>query len=764
MFLKTLTLRGFKTFAEKVDFQFESEGGITAVVGPNGCGKSNIVDAFRFALGEGNFRELRVNNLPEVIFAGTAVRKSLSMAEVSITFDNTSRLLPVEYSEVMVKRRTFKDGTSEFYINQQACRLKDIRALFLDTGVSCESLSIIGQGRVDAILTSRPEERRAFFEEVAGIHKYKTRKLEVERKLIICEQNLLRISDLKVEIGEQAITLESQAKKAQEYKEIQARLSELELGMFKKQRANLIPKIEETEKMISELKQREQAITDRTHKLYEEKLNLREKTRRLDSPIENTRRTIEEIREKIKNEQNSLLIEHERTIFSEKNRLRDLAEEERFVRFEMGRIGDSIKGLQAKKEEVKKQILEWSESDPSEFMELAPVIQLSLKAIEQLNGIALSICGKEGVLLRAHEESKVFELFRAEARKIDEEELSLSDSLKARNEEHDRLKEKEEQLKKTLEQIEKAEVTVESEETGRLKTRLLEQEDAMIRLREEKDRAQKALDDLEMQPAQGSQDISELMREEITLARLQAESAQIIERVQAEYGLTGEELLAQPAVAENVARSRKEAEEAKARLRMLEPVNLLAIEEYEKVKERHTFIESQYHDLSAARENLRSLINELDLKAGQDFSKTLEVVTKNFKEIFASLFEGGEAEIEVVGNESIEISVCPSGRKLLNLSLLSGGERSLAAIALLLAFLKTQPSPLVILDEVDAALDEANVNRFSRFIKDFSGKTQIIVITHNKRTMEAADVIYGITMEEPGVSKMVSMKLEKVGA
>ncbi|HTY13152.1 MAG TPA: AAA family ATPase [Candidatus Omnitrophota bacterium] len=764
MFLKSLTLRGFKTFADRVDFQFESEGGITAVVGPNGCGKSNIVDAFRFALGESNLRELRVNTLPEVIFAGTSVRKPLSLAEVSISFDNTSKLLPIEYSEVLVKRRTFRDSTSEFSINQQPCRLKDIKTLFLDTGVSCESLSIIGQGRVDAILTSRPEERRAFFEEVAGVLKYKTRKQEVERKLIVCEQNLLRISDLKVEIGEQMISLESQAKKARSYQESQARLRELELGIFKKQVLNLVPRLDEVSGRIAELKKKEQELSDRSRQVYEEKLRLREDARQLDDQIESSRLAIESTRESIKNEQNSVLIEHERQVFSEKNRLRDLNEEERFIRFEMERMNDSLKGLQAKKEQIKKQISEWSAADPAEFLELAPVIEISLKAMAQLNRLTADLCGKEGIPLRSHEDDKVFEMFRTEERKILDDELSISDSLKAKNSGLEQLTTKREALKRSIEQLEGARPESDGEALSRLRTQLEERERAMAQLREEKNRIGKALDELETQPSQGMAGTSELMKEEIALARLQAELSQIADRVQADYGMTEADLMARPAVAENVGRSRKEAEELKDNLRMLEPVNLLAIDEYEKIKERHAFIETQFGDLSVARENLKTLISELDLKAGQDFQRTLETITKNFKEIFSSLFEGGEAEIEVVGNDSIEISVCPSGRKLLSLSLLSGGERSLAGIALLLSFLKTQPSPLCILDEVDAALDEANVTRFSRFIKGFAGKTQIIVITHNKRTMEAADVIYGITMEEPGVSKMVSMKLEKVGS
>jgi chromosome segregation protein len=367
--------------------------------------------------------------------------------------------------------------------------------------------------------------------------------------------------------------------------------------------------------------------------------------------------------------------------------------------------------------------------------------------------------GREGIALRSQAEDKVVEMFKAEMKKIEEEELLLNDSIRGKNDEIKKIAQKEEEMNKKLKAMLAPEKHQECEELISLGKLSEELRVKLDQLREEKERAQKIMEELENKPATAPSGTENLMREEINLAKLQGELLQLEDRVQGDYGMTREALLAQPLIADNVAKSKKEAEEIRSQLRALEPVNLLAIEEYEKIRERHSFIEGQYGDLVTARENLKTLIVELDAKASEDFNQTMEVITKNFKEIFANLFEGGEASIEVKDDEGIEISACPSGRKWLNLSLLSGGERSLTAIALLLSFLKTQPSPLCILDEVDAALDEANVARFARFIKDFSGKTQMIIISHNKRTMEAADIIYGITMEEPGISKVVSMRL-----
>ena len=762
MFLKSLVLKGFKTFADKVELNFTGEGGITAVVGPNGCGKSNVVDAFRFALGEANFRELRVNSLPEVIFAGTASRKPLSLAEVTLIFDNSSAVLPIDYAEVEVKRRTFKDATSEFLINQQACRLKDIRNLFFDTGIGCDSLSIIGQGRVDAILSSSPEDRRAFFEEVAGIHKYKTRKIEVERKLILCEQNLLRISDLKIEIGEQSIILEAQARRAGEYNEIRALLKDLEMGIFKKQVRDLLLKIESTEKRIAEEKLKANEVSLKTQRLLDEKTRLREKIKQLEDELELVRRNVEQVLEKIKSEQSSLLIERERGIFAEKNRIRDLNEEKRFVQYEISKLEGESKTTSSKKDEIKKRLAEWSRSEIKKSESLKNIAELGLKIIEQINFISRAISGVDGIVLHSQSEDKVIKMFESELLKITEDETLRQDNLKFKNDELERLEKSAKELLAKLALLESAQANVEPEEI--LQDKKLNEEllAAIEKLKTEKNSAQRALEEIETLPMNEALGAEDLIKDEILLARLQGELSQIEERVLGEYGLDRQGILSQPNQAENIGRARAEAEEKKTRLRSLEPVNLLAIDEYEKIKERRSFIENQYADLVSARENLKNLIIELDAKADEDFKKTMEVVSANFKEIFAGLFEGGEALIEVGKDEGIEISVCPSGRKWLNLSLLSGGERSLTAIALLLAFLKTQPSPLCILDEVDAALDEANVSRFARFMSDFSSKTQILIITHNKRTMEAADIIYGITMEEPGVSKVVSMKLEKV--
>ncbi len=319
MYLKSITLRGFKTCADKTTLEFDSsEGSITCIVGPNGCGKSNIIDALRWVMGEQSLKDLRSSSLEEVIFAGSQFRKPLSLAEVTLILDNSDHVLKTDYNEVSVRRRIYRSGESEFYINKNACRLKDIRDLFLDTGLGSGTYSIINQGKVDAILSSKPEERRAPFEEAAGINKYKTRKVSAERKLIATEQNLLRVNDLKLELSTQLSTLEEQAKKAREYKEIKENLMRLEIGICKKEMKSVNTKMTNLKQKVETL--RESLNQSRTL------IEVGEKKR------EDLKRTLHEKEEEIEKNQkeieanSSLLAEKKRTLGIEFEREKNIGE------------------------------------------------------------------------------------------------------------------------------------------------------------------------------------------------------------------------------------------------------------------------------------------------------------------------------------------------------------------------------------------------------------------------------------------------------
>jgi chromosome segregation protein len=735
MFLKSLTLRGFKTFADSTDLEFGPADRITAIVGPNGCGKSNLLDATRWVLGEDNPRNLRVATLPDIIFAGTTKRKPLSLAEVSLLFDNASAKLPVPFTEVAIKRRTFREGESEFFINKNLCRLKDIKDLLLDTGLGEGTYSIITQGQVDAILSSKGDERRAVFEEAAGINKYKTRKLAAEKKLIAAEQNILRINDLKIEVSEHLLTLEEQARRAEEYLKVQTQVKEIEIGLIKKLLGNILEKKAKLEEELAQARKASAEKAAEEMKDEEGLAKLKESLRKIEIEVE----------------------EQLAKLDAEKDRRRDLELNRRFVEGEARREENLLRDLETKKEELRKKIesLKARESGGSSLdasgSHFGEALQLLVQQAKQLVEILSSITsffGRENALqILGHKEieatiSLKLELLQEESKRTEAELERVHFGLQAHRGE--------------LESLAAAETATEAKPTL---------SETVGQLKQERDNLKVKIAEVEEKIRRGyKEDRTPTAALEIALAKLEGEMLGLTEKLSGEYNLTLPEVEALPYTVSNVAKARCEVEEGKQRLRSLEPVNLLAIEEFKKTRERLSFIEAQLLDLNSARENLRNLIAELDTRAEETFLQTMQQLSVVFSETFSKLFTGGEARIALAPGvpaleADIEISVRPPGRRWLSLSLLSGGERSLCAIAILFSLMKIRPSPFCFLDEVDAALDEANIGRFTEMLKDFSSATQMIVITHNKRTMSAADSIYGITMEEPGVSKIISMKL-----
>lgn len=752
MFLKSLTLRGFKTFADKTVFEFEPNG-LTAIVGPNGCGKSNTVDAFRFILGEGSLSEIRVKELSDIIFAGTQTKKPLSMGEVAITFDNSDHSLPIEFSEVSIRRRTFRDGASDFLINNNACRLKDIRDLFLDAGISEDSLSIIGQGKVDSILSSQPEERRQVFEEVAGIKKYKQRKVEAEKKLILAEQNLLRICDLKNEIGENLSVLEEQSKAAEEYLSLKESSRSLEIGISKKQAAALLDKSGLLKEEIDRFEKSEDERLKKEKIVGAEKHSLKEKIRALDLDLESARTELEALREKAETERFAVMMEKE-------NRLRDLKEAERFLSFEIGQLKNANAGLETRLNELRKK----TERAGVEAMDILPELKEFVVLSEKLFSISRSLIkGLHQKELEDHSTgNRIRDLLNAEIADFEEQKRSNNDSIGR----------KEATLAETAEKL-NAEQPAPPIVNPALQEEQIKLQEKIVGIKKEKEECENKIEFLESRGETPEEAAAREfhLKNKLLLAKTEGELSQVTERIFTEYNLTVDDLMKIESDIPNVGAAKKESGRIKSRMLELEPVNLLAIEEFKQSNERFRLINEQYDDLNSARENLKGLITELDLKAREEFLRKMEIISNYFRQIFSELFPGGEAKLELELSENsnpleagIDISTCPGGRKWLPLQALSGGERALTAIAILFAFLKTNPGPFCILDEVDAPLDDANIDRFTKYLKEMAKVTQIMIITHNKHTMKAADTIYGITMEEAGISKLISMKMNKIAA
>jgi chromosome segregation protein len=1168
MFLKSLSILGFKSFADRVRLDFGE--GITAIVGPNGSGKSNIADAIQWVLGEQNVRTLRAENSTEVIFAGSAWRKPLGMAEVSLTVDNSDGQLPIDFAEVTVTRRLYRSGESEYLINKNPCRLKDIVELFMDTGLGRATYAILTQNEVDVVLSARPEDRRALFEEAAGIQKYRHRKREALRKLENTEANLTRVVDILAELGAQREPLRQQAEVAIRYHELVSRLREIEVAalwaqVLESERAReqaqheqqslhrqllevnaqlaecealsqkLGQQIADAEAELDTLRALQQASltayerAESRRALIEQRLqNSRDNLRRLQEDLlENEHRYAEIQRQaqqwqerRLELEQRLQNIEQQRQVARERLRLAEHAlqqaqqhyvertqqvvralahldglrlrrtEAEQTIqalqnRFEevvqnLREVGERVKAAQAHRdktvaaaelalretqrcenelqqaqvevqrkqqeletrarenarlsarlqalleseaaqeglfsgvravwdavargqltgtyllvadalqplepyvtavevalgasaqdiitatEEEARLAIEWLKehargratflplnllrpSEPlpslqqcideglaigfaSELVECAPELRVvaeyllgrvvvapgfdsAVQIVRRYNGWSkvVTLDGElllpggaitggrmpgraTGIVSRKAERSRLERELRAggEAeqrlrKRLQEAEQSAET---ARHRWHEARKEQEQAQQRVI-HAESALQAVVQEQTVLLhQMQALEQEqteqakrlyeldneiwevqerlspdtqqvsthDEVSRFREQRDEAAAQLQEVEVmlgrqaeqqralehhreslaqmqrellqqrqaqqarmaeleaniaqeekaleqtleelrriaqQRAQIEQDFfalrevrqnllqqnlenSERLKElsaqqsalaqqahelELALARIEMQRTQAVARLWEAYEVDVSRETP-PDLSQFTPETASEINRLRREIRQMGNVNTGAAEEYQRLTERYEFLQKQRSDLEAAREDILQAIQEIDASTRDLFLQTFGAVQQAFQEVFARLFGGGKAQLQLTQPHNlletgVEILVQPPGKRRQNLVLLSGGERALVAIALMFAFLKVKPSPFCVLDEVDAALDGSNVEKFADMLREYARHSQVIIITHNPVTMECADVWYGVTMQEQGVSRVISYRAPK---
>ena len=1181
MYLKKLETVGFKSFAERITIDFVP--GLTAVVGPNGSGKSNIIDSIRWVLGEQSAKSLRGSKMEDIIFQGSDTRRALNVAEVTLLLDNQDKTVPLDYDEISVTRRVYRSGESEFYINKQSCRLKDIIDLFMDSGLGREAFSIISQGKVEAILSSKAEERRTIFEEAAGVLKYKQRKKKSEYKLAETQENLNRVEDIIYEIESQIEPLEEQANIAKKYMELKDTLKEKEISSLVAEIEDLHSKWESLQKVIEQEKEQEielkttiqkkeawieeqkrtnqkldekieklqaqlllsteqlektegrkQLFSERTkhsdenkQKLKEQKVETelqlkgikkqlaheetelqtlqadKEKTKKhvkeLEVKLDRSRETIFDQIEELKSEYIEYLnqqaairnemqsIEKQQGQISGKNKLQagkfqdtltlrekleaekteaeeQLSEQQAFYANKeqlIRQLKSSLEGdrklfqdLQTKlyqgyqyieKIKSKKEMLEEMKEDFQGFfygvkailkaredkklehiegaiIELVDVPKEYITAIEMvlggqaqhivvqdeaaaraaiswlkktnsgratflpLNTIqerfvpanvlakaekhagfigiaaqlvntdeshrravnhlmghvliakslkdATEIAGLTGRRYRivtldgdvvnpggamsggaakktnqslftrekdleelknklvdfekrtekfaakvneqkqkmesnakqleieedsmANEQQKLQALqtenhelemklkslndslsiydqdekqyaedtnyFKQRKREIENElskikqklneiqekidKLTIEESVFKENQErlledfheekitlakqeerylsqYDKVKNLKEQVQATdnlltdysseladLENFEAGEET--AEKIDQAIQREQENKSALTvtiqeKRKERSERTQQVGDEereMKEETKRHQSFLSSIQLKEVQINRLDVELENRLNHLQTEYTTTYERAKQAYKKAENIEQARIEVQGLKQQITNLGIVNLGAIEEYERISDRYSFLSKQQFDLVEAKDTLYQVIEELDEEMKQRFETTFNAIKEQFAVVFKELFGGGKAELKLTDPKNIlgtgvDIIAQPPGKKLQHLGLLSGGERALTAIALLFAILRVRPVPFCILDEVEAALDEANVTRFAKYVKLYSKETQFIVITHRKGTMEEADVLYGVTMQESGVSRLVSVKLEE---
>lgn len=833
MFLKSLTLRGFKSFADKTTLEFEP--GVTVVVGPNGSGKSNLVDAVAWVLGAQGPRTLRGGKMDDVIFAGTAGRPSLGRAEVSLSIDNTSGLLPIEFSEVTITRVLFREGESEYQINGVPCRLLDIQELLSDSGIGRQQHVIVGQGQIDSVLNARPEDRRAIIEEAAGILKYRKRREKAERRLETAESNLVRLIDTMREVKRQLRPLERQAEAARKHDGLASELTTIRLHLAGLELAGLEARQErlshEKQEKSNDERDLMRSLTQLDAKVTEAEQSL---TRLSSGDLADTLARAEALRERSRGIA-ALVLERQRNVQRELEAKADegvfdtLVSEAAKLRAELSVLEDEAEELEEQKSgsvrgstlgnvqetvsttehqvhELEKawrnadaayhylrgrvETLEEMHEHPSVYDREGAVQDLLTEAKRNMASAEETCVSAEAEVLGARsaltDAQKSLEVAAdGDRARHHELEVNLAALTSRRRVLATRLGEIEQRLARNPEAQEVAEqqrriVAARSNAYQRIAQRLQihgdQIESLLDQLRDERraqsEAARTAAAQLDVLRADRHKQERQLaqLREQMgrgdvdeTETRLRLET--LVERIRTEFECEPDVARATPApkVPEGTTLA-GQARELERELKLLGPVNPLALEEFAALQERNEFLEKQISDVKASRKDLARIIKEINSEIVTVFTTAFGDVEEHFAKLFSLLFPGGSGRLYLTNpddplNTGVEVEARPSGKQVRRLSLLSGGERSMAGIAFLFSVFRSRPSPFYILDEVEAALDDINLHRFLNLVEEFRNEAQLLIVSHQKRTMEVADALYGVTMAPGASSKVVSQRL-----
>lgn len=877
MFLEKLEIQGFKSFANKNLLVFPGEllagkRGLTAIVGPNGSGKSNVADAVRWVLGEQSMKTLRGKKSEDVIFSGSVKLGRLGMAEVSLFLNNESGQAPLDYSQIVLTRRLYRDGASEYLINGSRARLIDIQIMLAKANFGQRTYSVIGQGMVEGFLNTSLAERKEFFDEATGIKQYQIKRDEALNKLILSYENLGQANMILMEIEPRLRSLTKQVNRLQRRGELESELRELSLTYYRKlwheindkfalQNKNFLEleKVkQEKEKKLAGLNQkltqleRQKSgsenfaeLQTELSKLQNQKDSLNKQIARLDAQLELKLEASGQFDLSwLKNKREELAKEKkvagEELSFLESG-LDQLRSQVETTRNEQNNIGQKIKEinqelLQASSGSGRVEISQLNNDLKKLFakLEIAELeadlgqVRIILAEIKSDLSLILEVAAKtSGGENLAQIQIKLNDL--AEKREqlsqvANEKNLELF----SQNERLKNLKEKtlgldrellsiESKLKTKAEKIDFGETAKERQKfqnelaTLEEKTAAVKAEVAVIAQKETLERSQ--LFELQKNSRDLSDELSNLSRElneiKINSTRYETRLEDLEQEIRRELGGLKE---VREVRLEALVELEPLGEKIHALKRQLDQIGGIDPEvekEYLETKERHDFLLGQTTDLEKTIESLETVIKELDVVIKERFDKEFKIISEKFEEYFKILFNGGQSKIikvmegeeeetdgepslageekkplaqaeddklakikrikylqkhNATGLAGIEIQATPPGKKIKSIAMLSGGERALTAIALICAIINVNPSPFVVLDEVDAALDESNSERLAKILDDLSHKSQFIVITHNRASMRRANVLYGVTMGEDGVSKLLSVKLDEAEA
>ena len=851
MEFKKIQLNGFKSFAEKTTFIIDD--GLTGIVGPNGCGKSNIVESLRWCMGETSAKSMRGSGMEDVIFSGTSNQPSKNIAEVIINITNESKDGPIQYKNlenIEIKRKIEKDKGSKFYINEKEVRAKDAQMFFADLSTGAHSPSIISQGRIGALVTAKPTDRRAVLEEAAGIAGLHVRRHEAELRLGAAENNLKRADELRRQQEKQLMNLQKQAEEATKYKIISEEIKKIEAGLYylrlkdidheikleneinndaDKEVQNFNNKIAEIEKKIQEETDKVNPIRDKNYENLSKIQRLNLELKSLDDENDRIKDEIESIKSSLKtidedtDREKSIIIDansNEKRLKEEKQDLIDI--DSKYYETEKQSNNDlDIAKNNLKEEQEKVDFLLSNFSSESLKKNIHTINEISSN-IDKIIELVNSNNSSDALIIL--DTCKTTLNYLVQTINENEDRKKISD-IGSKNETIKNLQEvyadnysKNQNLKK--ESIKRNErIKTIDKEINSWKNLLSNSEKMVNQLNDRKQKLDTKLNELEKQPqsqAEKKGQISENLRlsekeksenetliekvdfeisnlrdelnktkessietrerkasSSATVEGLNKRKNDLLERIDTELNLNEKNILEFSNLEKEDefpdAVSQEEVLDAKKREReKLGSVNLRADEETTKYEVEIKKMETDRQDLVQAISKLKESINELNQKGRERLLEAFERVNRKFGEVYTKLFNGGNAKLELIDSDDpleagLEMLVSPPGKRLQSITLLSGGEQALTALSLIFAVFLSNPSPICVLDEVDAPLDDANVTRFCNLLEELTKITQtrFVIVTHHALTMSKMNKLYGVTMPEKGISQLVAVDLEK---
>ena len=792
MEFKKIQLNGFKSFAEKTNFLIED--GLTGIVGPNGCGKSNIVESLRWVMGETSAKSMRGSGMEDVIFSGTSNKASKNIAEVSVTVTNEKNEGPIQYrelDEVNVRRKIEKDKGSKFYINDKEVRARDAQMFFADLSTGAHSPSMISQGRIGAIVTAKPSDRRAILEEAAGISGLHVRRHEAELRLSAAENNLKRADELRRQQERQLVNLQKQAEEAARYKNMSEDIKKIEAGLYYLKLLEIDKEIRveneinveaETEvtdfnKKITDLENLIKSETEKITPLREKNIENLSKIQRLNLELQSLDEENTRIQDEIENIKKTLQT-FEEDIGREKGIVIDANSNEKRLKEEKNELIE----IDSKYYDTEKQ----SDNDLSTAKEK---LQIEIDKVKELinsqkNQEALSALDNCKILIEAYagsysknENIKKESVKRNERIKIIDTEIESWKNLLLNSEKMvTQLTERRSKLNDQLNKLDN-QPKLQAEKKGQITEGLRISE-------KEKDENEEIINSTDEKIENLRSQLNEIQEQSIqirerkassgaTIEGLKKRKSDLVDRINSELNLSEENILENSnlfgieelpdAVNQEDLLDKKKQEREK-----LGSVNLKADEETNKYETEIKKMESDRLDLVTAIVKLKESINELNQKGRERLIEAFDKVDRKFNEVYTKLFNGGNAKLELVDADDpleagLEMLVSPPGKRLQSITLLSGGEQALTALSLIFAVFLTNPSPICVLDEVDAPLDDANVTRFCSLLEELTKitDTKFIIVTHHALTMSKMNRLYGVTMPEKGISQLVAVDLQK---